>query len=592
MFSYAALAIGVAMNIAGNSDGGSCGGDFCCSSSDSGSSGDEYFGSGNIAIGSSTLAWALIFILSLLGLTDWFGSFCNWFSREILNKRRCTVGDGDLSNYTYVVCTKSMLAGRGDFVPLSDIFDSEEWRRECNKMDNVLDLFLVRLSLADFLTLRNAEVLSYRWGKEVKIKCKVNPPEPTGTDDERIVDIPSNIFSILEGVKDSYLWVDFLSHLNHPTHRRAIMNKMGLLYANGKVKTMYLEEYCNQIAGDSDHNELKKEKVLTSLRRGWIQQEISFGELSVDIVRKYFNECIQNNDYYLIAALIRRRPNVVSWLANGLDSHSCTFLHNATDDLEFSKNGRDLWFNFQRSVSRFFEGSPTQYTPGYEEDLTVTSFVTDMLYKYLKDRNEIKVEEKSSVMSTEDQMQEYVRLNGHTIFEPLITDLANRVCKKQDFDLTHLFSAYQLIRSFLESALTYEEDCYSAMTQCAALTNSSVKWTDDRTSGAATLQIAWKTLAHHVMCSHDDFICNFGIRRKEARDKVAGLLSLIPLLEKKRDEDFLIIIKKYPFPEFVNSSMHNMCLLFKSKVLHVFNDKIGLYGLTPSLTVSSIVELF
>ena len=151
------------------------------------------------------------------------------------------------------------------------------------------------------------------------------------------------------------------------------------------------------------------------------------------------------------------------------------------------------------------------------------------------------------------------------------------------------------------------------MTQCATLMRNAT-WINPRVSGAATLQAAWKTLAGHVM-TVKSFICTFSIRRTDAQEKSAGLLSLTPYLKQKNEDECLVLVKRplsreQKFGELhspsiqwqeqmdrrkFTSNLYNMCILYKRDVVHVFNDSNTSYlrGLSPPLlTVASIDELF
>jgi hypothetical protein len=138
----------------------------------------------------------------------------------------------------------------------------------------------------DFLKNRKNLVLSYRWKNKIKVTCggiapgKIRLPVQKR---ELAIDFLRGLPYINEG---GSLWVDFLCHLDVDRHRREILNKMGELYTRGVVLPLYLLDFVKM---------RNSEALMISLRRGWIQQEISYvvclevvcSRISIECCREY-----------------------------------------------------------------------------------------------------------------------------------------------------------------------------------------------------------------------------------------------------------------------------------------------------------------
>lgn len=129
-------------------------------------------------------------------------------------------------------------------------------------------------------------VLSYRWATPTSVRCGVREPGMQCLSSERLCVLPLNMFHALSRLpRGSLLWCDFLAHLHDPAHLPTVLNKMGSLYLDGVVWPLYLEKLAR---GDSDNA-----SVMSALRRGWIQQEISFGRLHISVVEQFICACIE-----------------------------------------------------------------------------------------------------------------------------------------------------------------------------------------------------------------------------------------------------------------------------------------------------------
>jgi hypothetical protein len=102
---------------------------------------------------------------------------------------------------------------------------------------------------------------------------------------------------------------------------------MGPLYSTGLVHPLYLADYYGSPAGaqrgphtveaardDDDVKKPKEERTLAALRRGWIQQEVSYGQLDSAVVSKFVAACVAQGEFGMLGTLLRRRASAMWWL--------------------------------------------------------------------------------------------------------------------------------------------------------------------------------------------------------------------------------------------------------------------------------------
>ena len=221
-------------------------------------------------------------------------------------------------------------------VPLRDVFMCEEWQREFDSHCGGKDLHLIRfISFDEFATIPGAKALSYRWSKVLKVVCGVRTPGEKQSS-PRKCSLAVDAFRALQKLDSGYLWVDFLCHLDHPFHKVSVIDNMSPVYCDTEVICLYLTDFCRysqQSRADAKIKDKHKHKVMSAplriyrsqkslgqdacleaLRRGWIQQEVSFGRLNTDIVSEFVRECVACSRFGLLGTLLRRRAVALGWL--------------------------------------------------------------------------------------------------------------------------------------------------------------------------------------------------------------------------------------------------------------------------------------
>eukprot|EP01050_Picozoa_sp_SAG11_P014657 SAG11_NODE_1828_length_4196_cov_3.555528_1_plen_338_part_00 len=119
------------------------------------------------------------------------------------------------------------------------------------------------------------------------------------------------------------------------------------------------------------------------------------------------------------------------------------------------------------------------------------------------------------------------------LLEPFIEKLSERLCSPQTFDPQDVHCAYQLIRSFAESTITFEVDVPAAMTQVAAIA-AGVVWTPLEYD--TILKMCWATVVRHVASSPfregNELMFQMSMRRIAPEHWTAGL-GYLPQLQEK-----------------------------------------------------------
>jgi len=112
---------------------------------------------------------------------------------------------------------------------------------------------------------------------------------------------------------------------------------------------------------------------------------------------------------------------------------------------------------------------------------------------------------------------------------PFLDDFVDELVAPQPFVASDVFSAVRLIRSVVESSLTFEEDAVVATTQCAAF-HAGLPWVARPNPDAelfentAVLRQCWATIVSRVADGAvGDVPYHFRMRRSDARLWSAGL---------------------------------------------------------------------
>ncbi len=593
----------------------------------------------------------------------------------------------------YVVCDKKNIGARS-FVPLIKVFDCKEWR-EAVASNSCSHLYLIATTYDEFLSLPNAEVLSYRWSDTIKIKCSVLAPGATGPSEVTEAEISLDIFRKIRATTNSLLWIDYLSHLNHPVHKKSVICNMGSLYIKGSVFPLYMQDFitpphlqdrfaaypgheflslfadrktgdlseedirvivekikakprrighywtpliglCNVLSlsfltsslqsatglfvaakkeefgensrkkvpvrltlqsssDDSDERVSLMRDTLTkkcniqssnfeavigtlaltlprdfnasqfawnlgvqlellpknsplnirneeyscfvefiegiidkvtdefperifslALRRGWIQQEVTFGQLQHTVVRDFVYSCVQREEYSALGTLIRRRPRAMHWVFGRYEQ-----LKKLIEDEEKHKKDEEIIMK-DRLIRGF---NPAEIA--YPKDKTLN-------FRGLLNLLECNIFNCSPSLDTPNMTAD--NFINHIINHRLINkeefrdELVTKICERSAFDPTDLFCSQSLLRAFAESELTYEQDAYFAMVQCPALLCGLSP--DD------VLRACWRT----ILTSGTTL--SFRINRKSKLDWTLGLPELLPFMHRAlsiRGNKYLIL---------------------------------------------------
>ena len=415
----------------------------------------------------------------------------------------------------YIVCDEINVNNRKS-TKLIDVYDCDDWRLAVKNANCCEELYLVESTYEEFLSLPNAEVLSYRWRSVITITCKVYSPGDSNPSEERTSEISLDIFRKLKTLRNSHIWIDYLSHLNNEEHKKNVIQKMGTLYVYGNVYPLYLQDYLQDYLHkheDDDSEDLPKLLELSlndssyslssSLRRGWIQQEISFGQMQKDIVLEFVKTCIKSKDYRSLGTLIRRRAKALEWafeLFNSISKFTVDLVKPDSDDSDYI-NPDPPNIEYLLDISSGFFG----ISPSLEVENNVY-----MCIGFL-------VESQTS--------------------ESFINDLVSNICVSNDFDPSNKFSAQQLLRSFAGSDLKYEEDAYIAMIQCPAILCGIKSLNFLKDPYVALLRRCWLS----ILQSQQTFA--FTVNRKREEDCVLGLYEVLPILKDAvvKQHDYLLI---------------------------------------------------
>jgi len=372
------------------------------------------------------------------------------------------------------------------------LFDAAEWRAAVAQA-GLGELRLIRFSAselkrADFKDKLN--VLSYRWkkkllegfeegrrprtGEEGGITCAVLlPGQKEYTECKKRV-LPVDALDALKSLEsgEHYLWVDFLCHLDVPSHKGHVLEAMGPLYRDHTVRPYYLVEYAEAMERLKEvpkeewtsrhHQDAGATRIImqSALRRGWIQQEVGYGKLHGPTVRRFLQAAMAVGDYGSITTLVRRRPSALRWIMTEAKSN--------LDDVDIG-----------------FETSSNIYTT--LDILGVIEYVP-----------ELKPACSSSAGGTA-MLQAVCRVLTENNARDPPCELVSKLSGEQTFDPAEIFDALMLLRSYAESELGFEDDACYAMTQSPAL-QAKLSWAPSSQDGNAAdknmevLRMCWETL--------------------------------------------------------------------------------------------------
>ena len=402
-----------------------------------------------------------------------------------------TKGKNDYNDLIFIVCDEKNIGNRKN-TKLANVYDCDEWRQAVSDANLDNELFLVESTYDEFLSLSNAEVLSYRWSNIITINCSVYSPGSSSPSETRKSDISLDVFRKLKGLSNSYVWIDYLSHLNNEQHKSEVIRKMGSLYVQGMVFPLYLQDYYV-------HANEYSSMLSSSLRRGWIQQEISYGCLQRDIVNEFVKVSIEKKDYSNLGTLIRRRAYALKWAFDKAKSLGKMDDRKTPDMVDKDKDAPvHKHINF-----KLFDSSPPRGD-------------NSNVYECIK----LLVEESSVSDSS------------------FIDDLTNALCMRNRFNPDDIFCVQSLLRSFAESALTYEEDAYIAMTQVSAISCGLTK-VDAINPLLAVLRISWLKILEDLGKNS----LRFSMSRSLETDWTLGLPELFSHIKSaiERKDDYLVI---------------------------------------------------
>ena len=401
----------------------------------------------------------------------------------------------DINETIHVICDEINVNNRLH-IKLIDVYDCDIWRSIV--IDSKCDhLYLVSLTYDEFLSLTNAEVLSYRWSEVIKMSCRVYAPgEQSNPSEIRTFEIALDIFRKLKQLNNSFLWIDYLSHLNNEQHKRAVISRMGSLYLRGLVYPLYLHDY------KCDHDNSNTDMLSLSLRRGWIQQEISFGRLNRDVVCDFVKSSLLKNDYGNLGTLIRRRACAIKWSFEKIQSLENVPGNICNPDIcpeQIKKFNKGIYESRVHFILGLFRLSPLGRT---------NSNVYECISFLVNKENE----------------------NSFT------EELTDVLCRRNVFDPRDTFCAQSLLRSFAESRLTYETDAYIAMTQIPALSCGITTVDEIKDPYMTVLRLCWLSILE------SDEYFEFSINRELESDWTLGLHELLPYIQDAVKENHNLII--------------------------------------------------
>lgn len=519
-------------------------------------------------------------------------------------------------------------------IALEDCFDCPEWRDLVKQCKN--KLFLVASTFEEFNSLPNARVLSYRWKEVKETKCRVTIPgrSPSG---RRSCIFCVDAFDYLKDFSEGYLWIDYLCHLNDSAHKVHVMGQMGSLYWKGEVLAGYLlnVDMTEEVGSKSDcidgkfFDDIKVKKqfspTLLALRRGWIQQEISFGKLDPTVVKGFVAECIKNQYYGVLGTLIRRRTKAMKWVFTEYDELETTLLFLDTTEVNMAQQSNGLLgksmslgevsIDVQNAIRDFISAAVSNISPSHHNQIVSAgkerrSTLSQKLHTlYAEEEAKAKKEVGKDVkfihyFNHSDELQvltsevwDLDQKNGFDLdmcglevrdevlaaLQPFLDTLTSNICEPGALDPSDFFCAFQLLRSFGESELTYESDVKCALTQVAAVSAGMVWESGDKGSTVSgtsldLLQTCWKTVFNHVLSN--SLHIRVGIVRKDVTAKTMGLMKLLSFFKTATFEsksgylcDSLVIVAGHDSISvfFVHPEDHGR-LTFEANILTKIDD--------------------
>ena len=470
-------------------------------------------------------------------------------------------------------------------IPLEDCFDCPEWRAlvtQCNHK-----LFLVASTFEEYHILPNAKVLSYRWKDVVTVECSVTIPGMTPSA-PRSCTFCADAFHSLQDFSSGYLWIDYLCHMNDSAHKIHVMGQMGSLYWKGEALPAYLlnvdmKETDGHVSGCIDEEYIRYIRVqkqssdsLLALRRGWIQQEIGFGRLDVTVVKDFVTHCLAQQYYGVLGTLIRRRACAMKWVfkSKNEEDQSLLFLDTTAEDVHQGKqrllgkssSSGGVSVDVQNAIRDIISAQLLQVAPDLHARLVSAgkeqrTTLSEKFHKLHTEEAEA-AKKADTFFNHSDELSQLIsqvwdldqkhcfdldlcgpdcRDEAITAIQPFLTELTSKLCVSEAFNPSDFFCAFQLLKSFGESELTYESDTSCALTQVAAV-SAGMEWVtgkEGELSGTSLtlLRKCWVTVFKHIK-THKLFI-QIGIIRKNLTEKTLGLtkfLSFFQTNEHKNDE--------------------------------------------------------
>lgn len=394
-------------------------------------------------------------------------------------------------------------------IGLEHVFDCEEWRELVPPNTYVM----VRMSMQNFLVKKEGKrnaALSYRW--ENKIVVKTGGRAPNGVRlPIQVRELAIDFMRALELYADafSFVWVDFLCHLDVDVHREVILNTMGELYTRALVLPLYLVDFAracedNEKIKMRDENkdekkETKKEikgqkrgtdkgssrilctdtlarkRLLTALRRAWIQQEIGYGELFRGAVERFVHACLQHHCWDELATFLRRRPFAIRWMVENMKDVTMRDVTTCEGDM----NDKNTF-------------SKASVTMEHDKCKSMLGFA------------KIPSPPKSNKLARPNPSALHRACSRLKAMSPtFVIRLIENICFQQRFDASDLFSSVRLLRAFSESAVFREDDIFVSTLQCAAKC-ANLEWIPGSSplalrSQTAILRKCWRTMLESKM---------------------------------------------------------------------------------------------
>lgn len=487
----------------------------------------------------------------------------------------------------FAVCDEKSAANH-DAIALEDCFDCPEWVALVRKCRN--KLFLAASTFQAYNSLPNAKVLSYRWKDEISTVCSVTVPG-IGIAAPQSCTFCVDAFDILKDFEEGYLWIDYLCHLNYPYHKVNIMKSMGPLYGGGEIVPAYLlnidmveiDGHINGIIDDRyiRYIGVKKQSssvLLNAVRRGWIQQEISYGRLDRGVIKSFVNHCITHQYYGILGTFITRcRPNVLRWIFKDKDDITkYLLLLETTNDFmrqdivyligrSDKPEGGGVSLVVQNAIRDAISDNLRQVSPDLHAEIVRNSKnKRDKLAERLhslqaieeKDAMERSYDDDDSWFSPSEELQQVtsqvwdfdqkkyfdIQTCGEeslssavSAIQPYLDQMVTYICEPVTFDYADFLGAYTLLRNFAESELSLESDAAYALTQVATYSMGIVDSAQDSLLSdccLTLLRMCWMTV-FTVVKKHKMYI-TLQIKRENSLEKTLGLLHLKSFFELTR----------------------------------------------------------